>query len=594
LILLANGLIGASREVACVRGAVRSSDAGGPGEAVEQLRVVVNRFGGEWTAKKSRLLELCAVTSVDDAPKLLAYHDSLLFMLAYPETPALLKRARGELRRVADAARRLSEAKSARVRKRLFGSGIAWSEQVSEFSYDIAAWFAQWHPASAEIDGAGERAQPLQSALKLCLLPIEAEFLEAEFVDVDALLDEAKGTSGGSRLEWLIAQFRRLPSPAIGERLFEALHLYVGVTPKDGPLSRTFARGLESPVFFHSGELLRHVNVPALLDEPVSTARRLSSREQHALLDSARGILAMLGRETDAISASTPGDVEYLELGRGVSIALYGMPPERRFPLDTHLGFVLFKNAIPVAYGGGWPFLEQCKIGINVFAPFRGGESTYLFAQVLRVYRQRFDVERFVVEPYQFGAHNREGLLSGAFWFYYRLGFRPAETPQALLARSEFERIERGTKYRSPLPVMRRFTRCNLELQLSQDAARPWPDPAQLGLAATEWIGRVFAGNRTSAEAAALERARTVLGVDDDAAWPADERHAFRALSTLIAMIPELERWTERERRGCVALMRAKGAKDETLYFKLIRRHRRFRAALIRLLEQPSVEKPIL
>ena len=34
---------------------------------------------------------------------------------------------------------------------------------------------------------------------------------------------------------------------------------------------------------------------------------------------------------------------------------------------------------------------------------------------------------RFVVEPSQFGGTNKEGLLSGAFWFYYRLGFRPID-----------------------------------------------------------------------------------------------------------------------------------------------------------------------
>ena len=33
--------------------------------------------------------------------------------------------------------------------------------------------------------------------------------------------------------------------------------------------------------------------------------------------------------------------------------------------------------------------------------------------------------QKFVVKPYQFGKGNPEGLKSGAFWFYYRLGFRP-------------------------------------------------------------------------------------------------------------------------------------------------------------------------
>ncbi len=554
-------------------------------EPVERLRALVNRFGGEWTAKKSALLERCTAVGLHDPRTLIAYHDALLFMLTYPENSPLLARARSELQRVAEAARRLGEARNARVRRRLCGTGIAWSELSIAFSYDIATWLAQTHSENAEIDDADEGGQSLQSVLKLCLPPIEAELFEIEFDGVNEILEEAKGAAGGSRLAWLIAQLQRLPSPEIRARLFESLQLDITISPRDGPLSRTFARGLPAPVFFHTEELLREVAPATVIDEPVTTARPLSARDRLALLDTARGVLAMMGRETDPIAAATPRDVEYRELGRGVAIALYSVPPERRFPIDTHLGFVLFKNTIPVAYGGGWPFLERCKIGVNVLAPFRGGESAYLFCQVLRVFRQRFGVDRFVVEPYQFGASNREGLLSGAFWFYYRLGFRPAGRPQAALAAAEFERIGSKTKYRSPLAVMRRLTRSNLELRLSGDEATPWPDPAFLSLAATEWIGRTFAGDRAAAEAATLQRLRAVFEVDDDATWPPGERYSFRALSILVAMIADLERWSPRERRDCLALMRAKGAKDETLYFKLIQRHPRFRDALVRILE---------
>lgn len=555
----------------------------------ERLRALVHRFGGEWTAKKSALLERCAAVGLDDVQSLLAYHDALLFMIAYPENPSLLSRAGSELQRVAEAARRVGEAKNARVRRRLYGTGIAWSEQSSAFSYDIATWLAQAHPENAEIDYADESGQSLPSVLKLCMPPIEAELLETEFADVNEFLNEAKGTAASSRLGWLIAQLARLPLPQVRERIFESLQLYLTVSPKDGAMSRTFARGLPAPVFFHSEELLRDVAPATVIDEPVPAARRLSSRDRFALLDAARGVLAMLGRETDPITAATPDSVEYRELGRGAAIALYSMPPERRFPLDTQLGFVVFKNAVPVAYGGGWPFLERCKIGINVLAPFRGGESAYLFCQVLRVYRQRFGVERFVVEPYQFGAGNREGLLSGAFWFYYRLGFRPAALSQAALAAAEFERIGSKTKYRSPLAVMRRLTRCDLELRLAGDEAKPWPDPALLSLAATQWIGRTFAGDRTAAQTAALGRVRAVLGVGDDVTWPPGERYSFQVLSILVAMIEDLERWSGREQHDCLALMRAKGAKDETLYFKLTQRHPRFRDALIGILERTTL-----
>src|SRR6185436_9582461 len=109
-------------------------------------------------------------------------------------------------------------------------------------------------------------------------------------------------------------------------------------------------------------------------------------------------------------------------------------------------------------YGGGWPFLGTCKIGVNIFAPFRGGESALLFGQVLRVYRQCFGVGRFVAEPSQFGGTNREGLRSGAFWFYYRLGFRPINRDAARRASDVWSRMAGQSGYRLSERQLRTFT----------------------------------------------------------------------------------------------------------------------------------------
>ena len=163
-------------------------------------------------------------------------------------------------------------------------------------------------------------------------------------------------------------------------------------------------------------------------------------------MDVARATLALLARETDPVTWPAVDGVRWFDLGRGMTIALYPMHPARRFALDSHVGFLLFKNGLPVAYGGGWPFLGSCRIGVNVFPAYRGGESALLFCQVLRTYAQRYGVARFVVEPYQFGAGNREGLQSGALWFYWRLGFRPVDARAAALGAAEFAADGRGPR----------------------------------------------------------------------------------------------------------------------------------------------------
>ena len=211
---------------------------------------------------------------------------------------------------------------------------------------------------------------------------------------------------------------------------------------------------------------MRNVDLATLVDEALPAPRELSARDRTHVVDAGRAMLAALGRETDAIALAYPEGVAWHDLGRGIAIALYTMRPDRRGPLDSHVGMMLFKNGVPVGYGGGWPFLGTCRIGVNIFAPFRGGESALLFGQVLRVYRQRFAVGRFVAEPSQFGGTNKEGLQSGAFWFYYRLGFRPIERRSARLAAEEWTRMQADPGYRTPIPALRRFTGSDIELRL--------------------------------------------------------------------------------------------------------------------------------
>ena len=84
-----------------------------------------------------------------------------------------------------------------------------------------------------------------------------------------------------------------------------------------------------------------------------------------------------------------------------------------------------FKNGIPIAYGGGWIWGLRCRIGISIYPDFRKGESAWIFGQVLRLYYQYFNARHFIIRTNQFGKGNHDGLKTGAFWFYYKLGFRP-------------------------------------------------------------------------------------------------------------------------------------------------------------------------
>ena len=73
-----------------------------------------------------------------------------------------------------------------------------------------------------------------------------------------------------------------------------------------------------------------------------------------------------------------------------------------------------------------------------------------------------------------------------------------------------------------------------------------------------------------------------MLGVNI-ASWPAAARHAFTDLALVWSLIPDLARWTNDEKKALARLARAKAGADELQYVRLLHRHRRLRAALIKL-----------
>lgn len=546
---------------------------------VAALRSVANRFGSADRARRLALLRAAADGALCDPEALLAYHDVLLFLLAYPATAAMRSLVSRELARVAAAAREIEAHGPARARARLRGSGIAWSTITIAYSYPIARWLVSRYPRCAEVDSFGARGALLAQWLRHALPSTEFELVESSEDRPKALLEAATTGWRRSRLAWLVAQFERLPcDSALREAIYDSLDVFVTLNLRDAPISRTFASGLPAAAFYHRSPLLRSVDADRLIATPLPPALRLERNASQHLVDAARGALAMLGRETDPITHADVARTRYHELGRGVAIALFSALPARRGALDSHIGYLLFKNGVPIGYGGGWPFLGTCKIGINVFAPFRGGESAFLMASVLRAYAQLFAVERFVVEPYQFGAGNREGLESGAFWFYFRLGFRPVEPRLRAVALDEFEQMRRNPGYRTSLSVLRRFTRSDLERSLVP-VARAACDPAALSQATTAWIVARFHGRRDRAEAAAQRKVVAALGLQDARGWNDDERSALHAMAPVLAQIADLPAWPGRDKRRLAALIRAKGG-DEYRYFALMANFARLRSGL--------------
>ena len=532
----------------------------GPGPAAERLRLLAS--GRQRPPRRGRTLAL--------------WHDELLYAAMYPDSPAVLRAAEAGLH---DLARfRLPHD----VAGALVNSGITGTDVEGRFSADLLRWMADVGPDPVltwddEFSGAAD------DTLSLLLLPSERDALLAEEVTTRDLWRLAAGRHA---IRWVLDRAAAIaPDPEIRERLVESLKL--GVRWRLRGSSRTLTRFPERPVYFQAGALVRHVDLGAVLARPLPRPRTRDGSED--LVAVARATLAARGRETDTITWANPDEVELFRLERGVDVALFGLDSAHRLPVESYFGFVAARNRIPVAYGGGWVFFGRCEIGVNLFPEFRGGESAFIFAQVLRTYRQRYRVEQFLVDPYQFGRGNTEAIRSGAFWFYHRLGFRPTDPGIAREAAMEWTRLHSHPGHQTPASLLRRFTAAPLFLDVGPLEAgdtpsleAPWrpvaPGLPALGLAVTRWIAHQHHGDRGRAQADSLKRLVRALGAVSRPRRRS-EREWFGRLAPLAAVIPDLGKWPVRERRLLAAALAAKGGKRERDYALRLQQLPRLRQA---------------
>jgi hypothetical protein len=421
------------------------------------------------------------------------------------------------------------------------------------------------------------------------LLPLLACWAENDGLDLSDLsspewIDLRKGGVSRSDLRWLLDTLRsRALPPAVRRHLYDSMDVMVRWRLRRRGASRTNAEVPSSPVYFHRGPLLRgkegflaevRRRLPSIDPAPPAVARRM--------IRTARTALAVRHRALYPIDHASTKEVLIAECGRGYRLVLFGMNPLDRLPLESDYGALIVKDGVPIGYGVGAILFDQVEIAVNIFDSWRQGESAHIFSQYVRVFHSLFGCRRFKIERYQVGHENDEGLQSGSFWFYYKLGFRPVHREVRALAAREAAKLRKKRGYRTPLAVLEKLARSDLTCGLDQGSAgakRDFP-LADLSLQVTEMIGRRFGGDgRKAVRTCAAEVARA-LGSPRWERWPAAEREWFRRLSLTLSLVPDLESWPAADKKMITSIIRSKGRAEEREFVRLLLRSGRLRRAL--------------
>jgi hypothetical protein len=556
---------------------------------LDRLDEFKRRFDERGAAQALKVLAQLEKRQAADADSLIRFHEILLFMRAYPQTARTLRRVEKILYTFARRVRALEQAGTdlspleyAEV------SGISGTFVEDTYSYQLTRWLVRRHPARVSLNWEQHEDEYRLAATWPRFLPLlEEDALVEANVPYQDWLRAARGSKRGGDLSWLIERFERLPlSEREKAELYESLKLYVRWDLESSRATRTLMKRPVRKVFYHRGPLVsrRDVSLEREFAEPPVPLKKLARAQGEAILNLARETSTVRYRELYGFTHGDASRVLKADIGRGVEVFLMGVPPESRLPLRAYHAGLIFKNGVPICYVESLTLFERMEIGFNLYYTFREGESAWIYARVLKLFRQLLKVNAFSIDPYQLGHENEEGIESGAFWFYRKLGFRPTQSAIAKILAAEERKLLRRPSYRSPAHTLRRLADGHMILEIPPAPQGLWDRfrIRNVGLAVQRQMASRFDGDAVKMRRAALQRVAGVLGIRVDG-WQTTKRRAFEDLALVLALIPDLARWTKEEKTHLARIIRAKAGADESRYVRLLQRHARLRAEIIKL-----------
>ena len=544
------------------------------------------RFGRRAAAGIAQLLSALAKRRFPDSASLIRLHESLLFLRAFPQSRATVRAAEkwlcnfnARVEKLCAAGAEMEEFDPLEV------SGIAATSMQDTLSFDVVRWLVKrvndikiiWN------EGAAERA--LASVLPKFIPLIEEDGQVEADVPWQRWLHAAK--ERGQDLHWLVQQLERMSiSDAEKSQLYNSLQLTVRWQLKDLRLSRTRNWKPVRQVFYHHGPLIgrREVSLARELVQP-PTLRQLSRREGESVINMVREVMLVRYRELYGTTFGDPASVVRGDVGRGVSIYLWNLPPAQRLPLRAYVAGFTLKNGVPVNYIEAIGLFEWMEVGFNTFYTFRKGEVAWNFAQALRCLCRLTGTTCISMYPYQLGHNNEEAIESGAFWFYRKLGFRPGRADLLRVTEREEQKIARDVTYRTSPRILRRLAEGHVFYELSGSDVGAWDtfSTRNIGLKVNQHMSAEFQGNSQRFRRVAGAWLSGVLGAST-ASWSSSfQRANFENFAVLLSLVPSLALWSGKEKRALLRIIRAKTAANEILYLRLSKEHLRLREALLKL-----------
>jgi hypothetical protein len=558
-----------------------------PRAALAALEASRIEGGPATAAARLPLLLVLDQARLASAREVARLHELLCFLRAYPGSAAVLTRVEAMLAGFA------ARADLGAYRAALADTGIAGTAIHYRFFGGQAMWLADRWPAQLRLDRAADAEADalIARALPQLVSAAEAQALVECRLGGYAALDRLRGAGvGGRRVgskggsgslgdgAFLARLIAGMPGTSLTREAFsDAIDASYVLEPGPDTPSRTAAVFAPAPRRPQQPPVRGRPDLRAELQRAPRSMRRLTEAQGRELADLARAAMVTRARALEAFSVADARDAWLVDDGHGLAYALIGVLPERRYAVPALYGGLTLRNGVPIGYLQADITGPSAALSFNTFETFRGAEAAFTFARWLAALKHLFGTTSFTIEPYQLGKGNPEGLESGAWWFYFKLGFRPRDRGVARLAREELRRVARGPSHRTGTATLRALAEAHLFFDVDAPRALPrWP---ALGLQSGAALSAAHGADRAAAvESAALE-VRDRCGITSWRGFGAREREGWRKLAPVVATF-DLSGWSRDELDGLAALMRAKGARSERDHVQRVLAHAKFQQTI--------------
>src|SRR5258708_35933540 len=317
----------------------------------EELEDCRHHCGRKNAGRAATVLDKLAARKFSDAASLIRFHESLLFLRAFPHSPGVQRKTEKLLdaffvrvQQLRDSGADMSAFSPLEV------SGIAGTEMQDSLSFDVARWLVRHMPGRVRIDWDNYDEERAMAATWPRWIPLLEEdgYVEASIPWRD-WVHTAQGNKSGSPA-WLISRFEDLQLPdAAKAELYDSLRLPLIWELDNLRLSRTRNWLPVRKAFHHHEPLIarNEVSLASELAKRPPALKHLSSAQGRRVMDTIREVMLVRYRELYGTTLGDPKSVVCAELERGVTIYMWNLLPAPPPPLPPYAAGFPLNNALP-------------------------------------------------------------------------------------------------------------------------------------------------------------------------------------------------------------------------------------------------------